>query len=75
MNIGQFMFDIAKALMNLGSKLYELFTTSISIKWVQDILKFFGASLQLPNTISLYWILTSASAATILIIIIYRIFK
>lgn len=75
MNIGQFLFDTSKALMQLGQKLYDLWTTQISIKWVQSILSFFGASVDLPNTISLSWILTSASAALILILIIYRMFK
>ena len=75
MNIGQFMFSISKTLMGLGQKLYDLWTTTISITWVKDILKFFGASVDLPSEISLSWILTSASATMILIIIIYRLFK
>lgn len=75
MNIGNFLFTTAQALMNLGSKLYDLFTTPISIKWVQSILSFFGASVELPESISLSWILGSASAAVILVLIVYRIFK
>ena len=75
MNIGYFMFNISKALMNLGQKLYDLWTMEISIEWVQKILSFFGASVELPNNISLSWILGSASAAVILVLIVYRIFK
>lgn len=75
MNIGNFLFTTSQALMNLGSKLYDLFTTPISIKWVQSILNFFGASVELPESISLSWILGSASAAVILVLIVYRIFK
>lgn len=75
MNIGDFMFDISKTLMGLGQKLYDLWTTTVSIKWVQNILSFFGASVDLPDSISLSWIFTSASAAVILIFIIYRVFK
>ncbi len=75
MNIGQFMFNISKALMGLGQKLYDLWTMEISISWVQQILKFFGASVELPESISLSWILGSASAAVILVLIVYRIFK
>lgn len=75
MNIGNFLFITSQALMNLGSKLYDLFTTPISIKWVQSILNFFGASVDLPESISLSWILGSASAAVILVLIVYRIFK
>lgn len=75
MNIGEFMFNIAQALMSLGQKLYDAFTADISIKWVQTILNFFGASVDLPDTISLYWILTSAGAGIILVLIVYRIFK
>ena len=75
MNIGYFMFNISKALMNLGQKLYDLWTMEISISWVQTILKFFGASVDLPENISLSWILGSASAAVILVLIVYRIFK
>ena len=75
MNIGQFMFSISQALMSLGQKLYDLWTYEMSIEWVQKILKFFGAEVDLPNTISLSWILASASAALILTFIIYRVFK
>lgn len=75
MNIGQFMFNISKALMGLGQKLYDLWTMEISISWVQSILNFFGASVDLPENISLSWILGSASAAVILVLIVYRIFK
>ena len=75
MNIGYFMFNISKALMDLAQKLYDLWTTSISIKWIQSILSFFGASVDLPETISLSWILSGASAAVLLALIVYRIFK
>lgn len=75
MNIGNFLFEISKALMGLGTKLYDVFTTSVSIKWVSNILSFFGASVELPETISLSWILSSAGAFVILALIIYRIFK
>lgn len=75
MNIGQFMFNISKALMGLGQKLYDLWTMEISISWVKSILKFFGASIDLPESISLSWILGSASAVIILVLIVYRIFK
>lgn len=75
MNIGQFMFNIANSLMQLGKKLYDVFTADISIKWVQTILNFFGAEFELPESISLYWILTSAGAGIIIALIVYRVFK
>ena len=75
MNVGQFLFITSKALMDLGQKLYDLFTMDVSITWVKDILKFFGSSVELPETISLSYILFSASAALILVLIVYRMFK
>lgn len=76
LNIGSFIYSIINTLLDLGRKLYQLFTMQVSITWVRDILSFFGANIDgLPNEISLYWVLTSASALTILVLIIYRIFK
>ncbi len=75
-NIGYLMYNSIVAVMNLGKKLYDVFTMDVSIKWVQTVLKFFGADgTNLPDSISLYWILTSASATIILVLIIYRLFK
>jgi len=75
MNIGSLLYDISTYLLNLGSKLYEVFTTEVSIKWVKDLLNFFGTSVDIPNNISLYYILSGGSAIFLLAIIIYRIFK
>lgn len=75
MNIGSFMFSIAKTLMNWGQKLYDLWNMTLPISWVKDILKFFGANVNLPNEIGLNWIFTTAGASLILGIILYRIFK
>ena len=75
MNIGQFMFTIARALMNLGQKLYDMFTREIDISFVSKLLKFFGADLDLPETISFSYILGGMSAVVLLAIIIYNVFK
>ena len=75
MNVGQFMFDITKSLMTVGQKLYDVFTTKVNISFIQNILKFFGAEYNLPESISLYWIITSAGATVILGLLIYRLFK
>lgn len=75
MNIGYMFFTICKAIMGLGQKLLDLFTMEVSIKWVKDIINFFGANVNIPNTISLYYLITGGSAILLLSIIIYRMFK
>lgn len=75
MNIGYMFYEICQALLGLGQKLVDVFTAEISIKWVKNILNFFGGSVDLPDTISLLYIITGGSAILILTIIIYRLFK
>lgn len=75
MNIGHFMINIARSLMDLGSKLYEMFTKEIDISFVSKLLEFFKADIDLPQTISLSYILGGASAVVMLGILVYNIFK
>lgn len=75
MNIGYFIWDIGQHILTLGTKLFDVFTMEINISWVSNIISLFGGSVNLPENISLYWILGSASAVTLLAIIIYRLFK
>ena len=72
-NIGAFLFTTSKNIMSLGSKLYQLLTTSVNISFINDILSFFGSDLDLPNEISLMWILTGGSVAILLIFIILKV--
>lgn len=74
-NVGYFFWDIGQLILSLGTKLFDLFTMDINISWVADIINAFGGSVNLPDNISLYWLLGSASAVTLLAIIIYRLFK
>lgn len=75
MNVGHFIFTIARSLMDLGTKLYELFTTQVDISFVNKILSFFGSSMDIPNTISLSYLLGGASVTLLLALIIYNVFK
>lgn len=74
-NIGSFMFTILKYLVELPKKLYEVINYQVNIGWVSNVLNFFGADLQLPSSISLITILGSLGAVTLVILIIYNIFK
>lgn len=75
MNVGQFIFTISKALMDLGTKLYEVFTYPVNISFVSKILAFFGSDLGLPESISLSYILGGIGAVALLVLIIYNVFK
>lgn len=75
-NVGTFMFNVMQSLMKFATTLYEVFTTEVDLTWLGKILGFFGVnSLNIPNSISLMWILGSASAIVLLGFIIYNIFK
>ena len=74
-NIGDFIFNIIKYLIALPQKLYEVINYPVSIEWVSKVLKFFGSDIQLPNTITLITVLGGLSAVTLVILIIYNIFK
>ena len=73
LNIGYFLLTIGKSILNLGDKLYKLLTQSVNISWINKILDFFKISLDLPNELSLMWILTGGSVAVILIFIIIKV--
>lgn len=72
-NFGLFLFNIGNSLVKLGSKLYEVFTIEVDIKFITKILNFFGASVDLPEYISLSYILTGASAIVLITLIIYKL--
>lgn len=74
-NVGELMFNIIKILKDLTQKLYEVVNYQVDITFVTKVMDFFGASLQLPNTISLISLIGGVSAVTLVIIIIYNIFK
>lgn len=75
MNIGHFMFNIARNLMELGGKLYDIFTYQIDISFVSKMLSFFNASIEIPETISLSYIIGGMSGVILIGLIIYNIFK
>ena len=75
MNIMTFVMSIGKGLMDLGSKLYEAFYKEVNISWISKLLKTFGVSADLPEAISLSAIILSFGAATLIILILYNIFK
>ena len=75
MNVGYFMYSIMKTIMDLGNKLYDVFTHEVDISFVNKMMSFFGSELEIPNTISLSYIIGGASAIVLVILIIYSIFK
>lgn len=75
MNVGHFIFTIARSLMDLGSKLYDMFTTQVDISFINKILSFFGSNIDIPNTISLSYLLGGASVTLLLGLLIYNVFK
>lgn len=75
MNIGLWIYNVSVAVVNLGSKLAEVFNKEISIKWISTVINYFGGDLGLPDTISLSYLLMSSSAALIITFIIYRLVK
>lgn len=75
MNIGTFLYTTSKALMNLGTKLYEAFTMEVSLGWLTKLLNTLGVQNELPEYISMGYILVSASAVLLVVMIFYNIFK
>lgn len=75
MNIGLFLYNLANAALEIGKKLTQAFTMQINISWITKIFDFFGANVELPETISISYILTGASAVLLLTFIIYRLVK
>lgn len=74
-NVGTFMYNVIRLLVALPSKLYEALTYQVSINWLNKILSFFNVELNLPSDISLWAILGTVGGGTLVIIIIYNIFK
>ena len=74
-NIGDFLLKILRLLVELPTKLYQVLNYGVSIKWLSRIFNFFGADIGLPDYVSLLGILGTVSAVTLVIIIIYNIFK
>ncbi len=75
MNIGLFLFQISNTLIDWAKKLYTIWNYEMSIGWIKKFFDNFGVSVELPDKIGLNWIFTSAGAAVIFVIIIYRMFK
>lgn len=75
LNIGTFLYKICEGLIHITKSLYDVFTTEISMAWLNKLLSFYNIDLAIPNSISLMWILTSASGVVILGFMIYNIFK
>lgn len=75
LNIGTFLYRICEGLIHITKSLYDVFTTEISLAWLNKFLSFYNIELAIPNSISLMWILTSASGVVILVFLIYNIFK
>lgn len=74
-NIGSFIYSIIRSVMNLGQKLYEMFTYQVDITFVSKLLGFFKADIAIPESISLSYILGGMSAVVLLGLIIYNVFK
>ena len=74
-NLGTFMYNIIRLLVELPSKLYEALMYQVNIEWLNKIFKFFGSSLDIPENISLWAILGTLGGGTLIVIIIYNIFK
>ena len=74
-NIGDFLLKILRLLVELPTKLYEMLNYEVSIKWLSKIFEFFGTDIGLPENISLIGVLGTVSAVTLVIMIIYNIFK
>lgn len=75
LNIGTFLYKICEGLVHITKSLYDVFTTEIDLSWLNKLLNLYNIELSMPNSISLMWILTSASGIVILGFIIYNIFK
>ena len=75
LNIGTFIYKICEGLIHITKSLYDVFTTEISMAWLNKLLNFYNIELSIPNSISLMWILSGASGVVILGFIIYNIFK
>lgn len=75
LNFGTFLYKICEGLIHITKSLYDVFTTEIDLTWLNKLLNFYNIGLSMPNSISLMWILTSASGIVILGFIIYNIFK
>lgn len=74
-NVGNLIFEIMQNLIGFTSKLYDVVNYQVNIEWISKILSFFGANIDLPNSISLIGIIGSVSAVALVVIIIYNIFK
>jgi len=70
---GMFIFNISKSILELGEKLYTILNTSVNISFVSKIVDFFGGSVNLPNEISLIWLLTGGSVIVLAILIIAKV--
>lgn len=70
---GMFIFNISKSILELGEKLYTVLNTSVNISFVLKIVDFFGGSVNLPNEISLIWLLTGGSVIVLAILIIVKV--
>ncbi len=75
LNIGTFLYKICEGLIHITKSLYDVLTTEISMAWLNKLLSFYNVELSIPNSISLMWVLTSASGVVILGFLIYNIFK
>ncbi len=75
LNIGTFLYKICEGLIHITKSLYDVLTTEISMAWLNKLLSLYNVELSIPNSISLMWILTSASGVVILGFLIYNIFK
>lgn len=75
MNLGLFVYNLGEWALNLANKLYEAFFLQVDIKWIQSVVNFFGASIEMPDKISLSYIIGGASATLLIALIIYRLVK
>lgn len=73
-NIGDFIWSIIKAIVGFTQKLYDLVNLEIDMSWLDKLLKVIGIEANI-GSFSLISIITTMSAGTILILIVYHLFK
>lgn len=75
MDISSIIVSLLEGITTLGQKIYDILTYSVNIKWVSDVMNFFGAELTIPNEVNLLGLIFTIGAIPLAVIIIYSIFK
>lgn len=73
-NIGDFIWSIINAIVGFTKKLYELVNIEIDMSWLDKALSLIGIEANI-GSFSLIAIISTMSAGTILVLIVYHLFK